>query len=260
MLDFKIVLAVGLMVAVGGAVNANGADRIKKDDTDTTHFSDRSHKGEWERGKEDLVRALKIGEERGFYRRELEKMGFMITSINYDKPDYLEYEIVKGQDTYEVQIDFDKPSHRAKKVDVTWNLWKADTTDRVLKGNKLSDNEKSDKALFHVRNARFSDRDHKSNWERGKQELVDKLKIGEEKEFYRRELERLGYQITSVNSDKPEYSEFEIVKSDRTYEIAIDFDKNSHRASKVDVGTNMWRAKATDDALKRNQDKTQARR
>ena len=52
----------------------------------------------------------------------------------------------------------------------------------------------------------------------------------------------------------------EIVKGDRTYEIAIDFDKNSHRASKVDVGTNMWRTKETDEALKRNQDKSQAKR
>jgi len=260
MLDFKIVLAVGLAAAIGGAVSASGADLMKKDDADAARYSDRTRKGDWEKGKEDLVRSLKIGEERGFYRRDLEKMGYQVTSVNYDKPDYLEYEIVKGQDTYEVQIDFDKNSHRAKKVDVTTNLYKADTTDRVLKGNKLSDSEKTDKGLFHARNTRFSDRDHKSSWERGKQELVGKLKIGEEKDFYRRELGRLGDQVTSVNSDKPEYSEYEIVKGDRTYEVAIDFDKNSHRASKVDIGTNMWRAKETDEALKRNHDKSQASR
>ena len=259
MLDYKIVLAVGVAAALGGAVGANGADLMKKDD-DAARYSDRAHKGDWERGKEDLVRSLKIGEERGFYRRELQRMGYVVTSVNYDKPDYLEYEIVKGHDTYEVQIDFDKASHRAKKVDVTTNLYKADTTDRVLNGNKLSENERSDKALFHTRNSRYSDRDHKSNWERGKEELIGQLKIGEEKEFYRRELGRLGYEITSVNSDKPEYAEYEIVKADRTYEVAIDFDKNSHRASKVDVGTNMWRTKETDEALKRNQNKAQARR
>jgi hypothetical protein len=259
MLDYKIVLAVGLAAALGGATSANAADLMKKDD-DAARYSDRTHRSDWERGKEDLIRSLKIGEERGFYRHELDRMGYMVTSVNYDKPDYLEYEIVKGQDTYEVQIDFDKTSHRAKKVDVTTNLYKADTTDRVLKGNKLSDKERSDKALFHARNSRFSDRDNKSSWERGKEELVSKLKIGEEKEFYRRELGRLGYEVTSVNSDKPEYAEYEIVKADRTYEVAIDFDKNSHRASKVDIGTNMWRAKETDEALKRNQNKAQARR
>src|ERR1051325_9719641 len=219
MLDCKIVLAIGLTSVLGGAVSASGADLMKKDD-DAARYSDRARKGDWERGKEDLVRSLKIGEERGFYRRELERMGFMVTSVNYDKPDYLEYEIVKGKDTYEVQIDFDKPSHRAKKVDVTTNLYKADTTDRVLNGQKLSDKERSDKALFHTRNSRFSDRDHKSSWERGKEELISKLKIGEEKEFYRRELGKLGYEVTSVNSDKPEYAEYEIVKGDRTYEVA----------------------------------------
>jgi len=258
MLDYKIVLAVGLASVLGTAVSAGAADAIKKDD-DAGRYSDRTRKGDWERGKEDLIRSLKIGEQRGFYRRELERMGYMVTSVNYDKPDYLEYEIVKRQDTYEVQIDFDKTSHRAKKVDVTTNLYKADTTDRVLKGSKLSDKERSDKALFHARNSRFSDRDHKSGWERGKEELISKLKIGEEKEFYRRELGKLGYDVTSVNSDKAEYAEYEIVKGDRTYEIAIDFDKNSHRASKVDIGTNMWRAKETDEALKRNQSKAQAR-
>ncbi len=37
------------------------------------------------------------------------------------KPDYLEYEIVKGDESFEVQIDFDKNSNKATKVDVTLN-------------------------------------------------------------------------------------------------------------------------------------------
>jgi hypothetical protein len=39
--------------------------------------------------------------------------------VKYDKPEYLEYEIVKGDDSYEVQIDFDKNSSKATKVGVT---------------------------------------------------------------------------------------------------------------------------------------------
>jgi uncharacterized protein YmfQ (DUF2313 family) len=256
----KIVLAVGLTAAIGWLGSANAADRVGKDDSDNARFSERTHKGDWERGKEDLARSLKIGEDKAFYRRELAKLGYQVTSINYDKPDYVEYEVVKGDQTYEIQIDIDKASRRAKKIDVTANLYKADATDRVLKGNKLSDKEKTDQGLFHARNSRFSDRDHKSGWEKGKEELVRSLKIGEEKPFYRRELQKMDYQVTSVNADKPEYAEYEIVKGDRTYEIGIDFDKNSHRASKVDVGTNMWRTKETEEALKRNQDKSQAKR
>jgi hypothetical protein len=46
-------------------------------------------------------------------------LGWQITSVNYDKPDYVEYEIVKGGNSYEVQIDFEKNSRKATKVDVT---------------------------------------------------------------------------------------------------------------------------------------------
>ena len=59
-------------------------------------------------------------------------MGYKVTSVNADKPDYVEYEIIKGTDTWEVQIDFDKNSGKATKVDVTANLWQADATDKAL--------------------------------------------------------------------------------------------------------------------------------
>lgn len=49
------------------------------------------------------------------------------------KPDYLEYEIVKGDESFEVQIDFDKNSNKATKVDVTLNAWKTDATKKALK-------------------------------------------------------------------------------------------------------------------------------
>jgi hypothetical protein len=82
--------------------------------------------------EDKLEQALKTGEEKGFYRRELEKMGWKITSVNYDKPDYVEYEIVKGKDSYEVQIDFDENSHKATKVDVAANAWQSEATKRAL--------------------------------------------------------------------------------------------------------------------------------
>jgi hypothetical protein len=59
-------------------------------------------------------------------------MGWKITSVNSDKPDYAEWEIVKGDQTYEVQIDFDKSSLKANKIDVTTNMWKADATEKAL--------------------------------------------------------------------------------------------------------------------------------
>ena len=74
------------------------------------------------------------------------------------------------------------------------------------------------------------------------------------------ELEKMGWKITSVNYDKPDYAEYEIVKGDQTYEVQIDFDKNSHKATKVDVATNAWKADSTENALKQKQTQTQASR
>ncbi len=84
--------------------------------------------------EDKLEQALKTGETKDFYRRELEKMGWKITSVNYDKTDYVEYEIVKGDQSYEVQIDVDKNSHKATKIDVATNAWKTNATKQALKG------------------------------------------------------------------------------------------------------------------------------
>src|SRR5215204_6351010 len=80
----------------------------EKSDADRSRYSDREMQKGYEDEEKKLEQALKTGQDKNAYRRELEKMGYQITSVNYDKPDYVEYEIVKGNNTYEVQIDFDK--------------------------------------------------------------------------------------------------------------------------------------------------------
>lgn len=220
---------------------------------DQSHFSDRDRIKSSKDSEDKLEKALKAGEEKSFYRRELEKMGWQITSVNYDKPDYLEYEIVKGDDSYEVQIDFDKNSHKATKVDVALNAWKTDATENALKNGK--------KVTFPTGTTknpeRFSDRERMKTAKSSEEKLEQALKAGEEKSFYRRELEKMGWKITSTNYDKPDYLEYEIVKGDDSYEVQIDFDKNSHKATKVDVALNVWKADATKQALK---DQTHASR
>jgi len=100
-ISFLTVIIVGMAFALQFAAVSHA------DDID--HYSDR-----------DLLKtALKTGETKKFYRHEIENMGWQITSVNYDKPEYLEYEIRKGEDLYEVQIAFDKDSRIATKVDVT---------------------------------------------------------------------------------------------------------------------------------------------
>jgi len=242
-----------LTIAVGGMILSVPATlptaiADEKVSSDHSRYSDREQMKSSKDEKERLVQALKTGEEKAFYRRELEKMGWQITSINYDKPDYLEYEIVKGDKTFEVQVNFDKNSHKSTKVDVDWNAWQADTTKQALKERKKIGQPKT------ASNPKlFSDRDRMKSSKNDKEKLEQALKTGEEKAFYRRELEKMGWHITSVNYDKPDYSEYEIVKGDKTFEVQVDFDKNSHKATKVDVTSNVWKADATENALKQRQ-------
>ena len=206
---------------------------------DGNRFSDRDRTADWTKDKEVVERALKTGEAKEFYRRELEKMGFTITAINYDKPDYVEWEVVKSDKSYEVQIDL--AGGKATKVDVTTNMWRADATKQAMQGKKVAAAGKGD--------ARFSDRDRRAGWDKGKDGLERALKPGQNKDFYRKELEKMGYKITATNQDKPDYVEWEVVKGDETYEVQLDMADG--KASKVDVTTNMWQADATDRALDR---------
>jgi uncharacterized protein YmfQ (DUF2313 family) len=241
-----------LNIAVGAALFCVPAmiPKAAADDAKTSskpsRFSDRDRMKSSTEDKEKLEQALKTGEEKSFYRRELEKMGWQITSVNYDKPDYLEYEIVKGDNTYEVQVDFDKNSHKSTKVNVAWNAWQSDATKQALKEHKKVEHPNKTTA----NPSRFSDRDRMKSGKNEKEKLEQALKTGEEKAFYRRELEKMGWKITSVNYDKPDYLEYEIVKGDSTYEVQVDFDNNNHKSTKVDVAWNAWKADATENALK----------
>jgi uncharacterized protein YmfQ (DUF2313 family) len=225
----------------------------KKGDSDRNRYSDRDQRKSYEDEEQKLEQALKAGQEKNFYRRELEKLGYQITSINYDKPDYVEYEIVKGNNSYEAQIDFDK-SGKATKIDVAPNLWRTDATKAALQGKKV---ESPKGAIANP--DRYSDRDRRKAYDSEEEKLEKALKTGENKQRYRTQLEKMGYKVTSVNADKPDYVEYEIVKADDTYEVQIDFDKNSNKAIKVDVTSNLWQAEATDKALSQRREKTENR-
>jgi uncharacterized protein YmfQ (DUF2313 family) len=245
---FLSIIIAGMTLTVPFVTTTHADDRVQRKDN-INRYSDRDRMKTAKDSEDKLEQALKTGETKDFYRRELEKMGWQITSVNYDKPDYLEYEIVKGDDSYEVQIDFDKNSNKATKVDVTTNIWKTDATEQALKERK--------KVAYPSRTTtnaeRYSDRDRMKVSKESKENLEHALKTGETKDFYRREIEKMGWKVTSVNYDKPDYVEYEIVKGDQSYEVQIDIDKNSHKATKVDVAMNAWKTDATKQALKQNE-------
>ena len=243
---FLSVAIAGATITVPFAAPAPAADRVQKAD-DVNRYSDRDRMRGGKDAEDQLERALKTGEGKDFYRKEIEKMGWMVTSVNYDKPDYLEYEIVKGDDSYEVQIDFDKNSKKATKVDVAPNIWRTDATENAMKN-------KDKKVAYPSRTTnnpeRYSDRDRMKNAKDSEDKLEAALKPGQDKNFYRKELEKMGWKVTSVNYDKPDYVEYEVVKGDESYEVQIDFDKSSHKATKIDVAMNAWKTDATKQALK----------
>jgi hypothetical protein len=72
-------------------------------------------------------------------------MGYKVTAVNADRADYVEYEIVKGDDTYEVQIDFDKNTRKANKIDVAPNLWQAEATDKALSQREKREEKRQEK-------------------------------------------------------------------------------------------------------------------
>ena len=213
---------------------------------DMVPYSDRDQMKAWGTDKDALQRALGTGKPRDFYRTELEKMGYHITAVNRDKPDYLEYEVVKGKKSFEVQVDFDEKTKTAKKVDVTTNAWKADATERALKDAGY----KYEYPKTTTENPeRYSDRDRAKTFKSEKDRMEKAMRLGEGKDFYKQELQKMGFTITSVNKDKADYAEYEIVKGRDTYEVQIDFDK-AGKAKKVDFTANAWKSDATERALK----------
>jgi len=244
-LHFLVALALGSMAFSGGAL---AADKVAPPppSSDSLPYSDRDQMKAWTGEKDALEKALKTGQPKDSYRQQLEKMGYHITSVNYDKPDYLEYEVVKGKQSFEVQVDIDEKTKMSKKIDVTTNAWKTEATERALKDPSY----KYEYPKAATENpTRYSDRDRSKTYKSEKDRMEKSLKLGEGKDFYKQELEKMGYKIASVNKDKADYVEYEIVKGSDTYEVQIDFDKGG-KGKKVDVTANIWKADATERALK----------
>src|ERR687898_2511644 len=55
--------------------------------------------------------------------------------------------------------------------------------------------------------SRYSDRDQRKSYDNEEEKLEQTLKAGQDKNFYRRELGKMGDQNNSVNYDKTDYAE-----------------------------------------------------
>lgn len=242
-----------LALATAGAVllgpfTANAADKATDSartgtsaPADRMSSSDRAQMKTWNNEKERLEAELKLGETRDFYPKTLSARGYTITAITADSNDTVEYEVVKGGQSYEVQVDFDK-SGKSKKVDVSTNAWRAEATKAALAGKTVPVASRYEKG-----NEAYSDRAKMKTAANEKDRLEEALRPGHDKAYYDQQLRKLGYQVTSVNDAEKDYVEYEIVKGRDSYEVQVDFEGN--KAKSVDVTTNVWQSEATERAL-----------
>lgn len=207
------------------------------------------HDGTAHNEKDKLEQALKAGTDRASYKKIIEDNGWRVSAINADKPDYLEYEIVKGTHSLEVQLDFKKGSPVATDIDVTSNMWRADSTKRMEKDNSYQPKLVADPT------GKYSDRRYMKDWTSEKEKLEAALPPNMKVADYKAKLQQMGYKITAVNDREPDYVEYEIVKGQNSYEVQIDRDPKTQLATKVDVATNAWDAEGTERAKDANKHK-----
>lgn len=198
--------------------------------------------------KDILEQKLKAGGDRADYAKIIADNGWKISAINEDKPEYLEYEIVKGKHSLEVHLNFKDGSKKATDIDVASNMWRADSTKQMEKDN----NWKPAKPLVADTTGKYSDSRYMKDWTSEKEKIQAALPANLKAADYRKKLEQMGYKVTSVNDREKDYVEYEIVKGNNSYEVQIDRDPKTQLATKVEVDTNVWDAEGTDKAKDAN--------
>lgn len=202
--------------------------------------------------REQLQQKLRAGKSRADYEKIVKDNGYRISAINEDKKDYLEYEVVKGVTSFEVQIDFKDGAAQASNVKVANNMWPADATQRMAQDEKYQQTG----ALVVDPSGRYSDRRNMKGWTDEKTALEKALPLNLKAADYRAKIEGMGYKVTNVNDRDKDYVEYEIAKGVNSYEVQIDLNEATGTATKVDVTNNLWEASATDDATDRAKDMT----
>jgi hypothetical protein len=93
--------------------------------------------------------------------------------------------------------------------------------------------------------------DSSERWHQGQADLQKNLPPGQPADVYHKKIEDLGYKITATNDKKSNYQEYELVKGDQTWKVKINVDENTHKATKVNVASNMWKSDETKRELER---------
>lgn len=177
-------------------------------------------------------------------RANLKKAGYMVTSINEQSDDEIEYEVVKDDHSFEVSADID--NGKLNDVEVSNNIWSADETKRAMReADYMAGDVKYDKEQA----GRYSDAKYMDSWDDEKEALEATMPIGKTVSDYQKMLKDKGYQITSMNDVEDDNVEFEVVKGDHSFEVQLDRDPSTKVVNEVDVSTNIWQSEETEKAL-----------
>jgi hypothetical protein len=242
------VLAAPLVSRSADQATAAAADRANAATTTVREpapmdSSDRRLSKDAESQRAELKGALKSGQTPAEMRDRLKSLGYQVTAINERDKDRVEFEVVKGRSSHEVQVNLDGTGQRARDVDVTPNLWRAPTTKAALAGKTITTPASEPDA---------SDRLYLKSWDDEKDRLEKSLAAGQPKDFYKSKLTQLGYQVTATNDAERDYLEYEVVKGGSSYEVQLSLNAKTGRVDKVDVTANRWEAPATERALSSN--------
>ena len=186
----------------------------------------------WNAGQAELEKNLPAGQDAKTYRQKLDKMGYLVTSVNYDRPDYLEYEVVKGDQTWEVQIDIDSDTHKATAIEIDPNMYRTEATTNAMAGKTVT------AATAPLTDAdRYSDRTRAST-----STLIAELEalpMGQDKAFYKNALKKHGYEITKVDKDTQDLLKVEAVKNKQSVQLNVSFDDATGKSTEIDADS-MW--------------------
>lgn len=174
----------------------------------------------------------------------IKKAGYRLTAINQESDSDVEYEVVKGDHTFEVKSEI--TDGKLKEVKVTNNIWRADATKRALKDESYDASD----VKFDKENAgRYSDAQFADTWANEKEALTNAMPVGKKVEDYKKILEDKGYQITSMNDVEDDEVEFEIVKGDHSFEVNLERNADNKVVTEVEVNNNIWHSEETEKAL-----------
>jgi hypothetical protein len=185
----------------------------------------------WSEGEARLEERLQPGKAPAAYRQELRDLGYTITSTNYDTPNYVEYEVVKGDRTYEVQIDVDSYTGNATNIEIEANLWKTNRTQARMNFNESMAALDDPNYIMVITPLYTVDTRQRTELEKMVRDL-ERIPTGLSKGSYSNALEERGYRVLD-STQKNDRTQFRVAKNGREALVHVRFDEDTGKAEQV---------------------------